>query len=248
MSPMPLSRVLGLGHSRQGDPQPRPRRLVHLAEDQGGVGQHGIVRARNLAPLHFEPQVVALPGPLADAGKHGVAAVPGGDSRNQLLDDHGLSDTRAAEEPRLAAAHERAQQVDDFDAGFEHLALCRQIDQLGRVLMDRPLHLGVEGAALVDGFAKDVGFAEALCRPGPPAVRRYRDLGPRRRPACCSRRARPGAGVPLPRDVFVLPAKSKVISSALYRAGTRSGANLASKTLPMTWMSFPVFIPRFPFR
>ena len=37
--------------------------------------------------LHFEPEVVAFAGPLADAGKDGVAAVLAGDAGDQFREE-----------------------------------------------------------------------------------------------------------------------------------------------------------------
>ena len=68
-----------LRHRQRGqrDPQPGARRLVHLAEDQRGV-------LDDAGLGHLEEEVVALTGPLADAGEAGdaaeVLARPGGSS------------------------------------------------------------------------------------------------------------------------------------------------------------------------
>ena len=154
---MPLSRKYSaIGHGGQGDPQSRSRRLIHLPEHQGRVGQDRVIGLRDLGPLHFEPEVVSLSRPLADAGKDGITAVPGGDSGDELLDDDGLSHAGAAEEPGLAASHERAEKVDHLDARLEHLTLGRKIGELGRVLMDRSPRLGVHGAPVVDGLAEEI--------------------------------------------------------------------------------------------
>ena len=44
-----------------------------------------------------------------------------GDVIDQLHDDDGLADAGAAEQSDLAALQERLDEVDDFDAGLEHL-------------------------------------------------------------------------------------------------------------------------------
>ena len=74
------------------------------------------------------PSRVRSPTPA----KHGVAAVEAGDAGDQLLDDDGLADAGAAEQAGLAAADERAEQVDDLDAGLEDLGLGREVGELGR--------------------------------------------------------------------------------------------------------------------
>ena len=73
---------------------------------------------------HLEVEVVALAGALADAGEHREAAVLLGDVVDELQDEHGLADAGAAEQADLAAAAVRGEQVDDLDAGLEHLDAC----------------------------------------------------------------------------------------------------------------------------
>ena len=58
-----VAEVLRHRQRRQGDPQTRARRLVHLAEDQ-----RGLVDDAGLG--HLAEEVVALTGALADAGEH----------------------------------------------------------------------------------------------------------------------------------------------------------------------------------
>ncbi len=62
----------------------------------------------DLGLLHFQPEVVAFAGPLADAGEHRVAAVEPRDAGDQLLEDDRLAQAGAAEQAGLAAADERA--------------------------------------------------------------------------------------------------------------------------------------------
>ena len=62
--------------------------------------------------LHLEPQVVALARALADAAERRQATVLLGEVVDQLLDDHGLADAGAAEQPDLAALGVRREQVD----------------------------------------------------------------------------------------------------------------------------------------
>ena len=79
--------------------------------------------------LHFQPQVGAFAGPLADAGEHRVTAVRPGDAGDQLGEDDRLAEAGPAEQAGLAAADERREQVDDLDAGFEQLGLGRQVGE-----------------------------------------------------------------------------------------------------------------------
>ena len=80
--------------------------------------------------LDLELEVVAFARALADAGEHREAAVLLGDVVDQLQDEHGLADAGAAEQAGLAALGVRLEQVDDLDAGLEHL-------DLGRLLVER---------------------------------------------------------------------------------------------------------------
>src|SRR5439155_936479 len=83
----------------------------------------------------------------AHAGEDREAAVLLGDVVDQLLDEHRLADTGAAEETRLAALRVRLEEVDDFDAGLEHLDLGRLLVELRRLAMDGPTLGGVDGPA-----------------------------------------------------------------------------------------------------
>ena len=109
-----------------------------------------------LACLHFQPQVVAFAGPLADAGEHGGTAVGGGDAGDQFLEDDRLAQSGAAEQPGLAAADEGRQQVDDLDARLEDFRLRREVGDRRGIAMDGPVLFGVDGAAIVDRFAQQV--------------------------------------------------------------------------------------------
>ena len=98
------------------DAQTGAGRLVHLAEDQ-----RGLLDDAGLG--HLQEEVVALTGALADAGEHRDTTEVLGDPVDHLLDEHGLADAGAAEQADLAALHVRGEQVDDLDAGLEHLGL-----------------------------------------------------------------------------------------------------------------------------
>ena len=108
-----VAEVLGHRQRRQGDPQAHARRLVHLAEHEGGLLEHARLR-------HLDAEVGALTGALADPGEHRHAAVLLGDAADHLGDQHGLADAGAAEQADLAAGQVRREQVDDLDAGLEH--------------------------------------------------------------------------------------------------------------------------------
>ena len=65
-----------------------------------------------------------------------------GDVVDQLLDEHGLADAGAAEEAGLAALGVRLEQVDDLDAGLEHL-------DLGGLLVEARAPAGGSGSVFV---------------------------------------------------------------------------------------------------
>ena len=122
-----VAEILGHRQGRQGHAQPRPGRFVHLTEHHAGLLDHVAARVADLGLLHFQPEVVAFAGPLADAGEHRVAAVGAGDAGDQLGEDHRLAQAGPAEQAGLAAADERRQQVDHLDARLEHFRPGRQI-------------------------------------------------------------------------------------------------------------------------
>src|SRR5206468_634155 len=141
--------VFGRGQAGQGDAQPGSRRLRHLAEDERRLLDDARL-------LHLVVQVVALARPLADAGEHRNASVLLRDVVDQLLDEHGLADARAAEQAGLAALRVRLEQVDDLDAGLEHLDLRRLILERRRGPMDRVRLRRADRRALVHRLADDV--------------------------------------------------------------------------------------------
>ena len=118
--------------------------------------EHVAAGVADLGVLHFQPQVVALAGPLADAGEDGKAAVGAGDPGDQLGEDDGLAQAGPAEQPRLAAADERRQQVDHLDAGLEDFRLRREVGHRRGLAVDGPIVLGLDGPAAVDRLAHQI--------------------------------------------------------------------------------------------
>ena len=148
-----VTEVLGHGEGGQGHPQADARRLVHLAEDEGGLLQHAGLG-------HLDAEVGALPGPLADAGEHGHAAVLLGHAADHLGDEHRLAHAGAAEQADLAAGQVRREEVDDLDAGLEHPLGRLQLVEARCVPVDLPA-LQALGVVLVD---------VERCAPGVPDV------------------------------------------------------------------------------
>ena len=90
---------------------------------------------------HLRDEVVALTGALADAGEHRGTTEVLGDPGDHLLDEHRLADAGTAEQADLAALHVRGEQVDDLDAGLQHLGLGLELVE-GRGLAVDPPALG----------------------------------------------------------------------------------------------------------
>ena len=127
VGPGRIAEPLAHGQGRQGDAETGAGRFVHLAEHHGGLRDDRPAGGADLRLLHFEPEVVAFARPFADAGKHGVAAVLAGDAGDQFGENDRLAQPGPAEQPRLAAAHQRSQEIDDLDARLEQFGLGRQL-------------------------------------------------------------------------------------------------------------------------
>ena len=140
-------------------PQTRSGRLGHLAVDQRGLGFLRLLDVDHARLLHFEPEVVALTGALAHAGEHGEAAVLQRHVVDELHDDDGLADAGAAEQADLAALQEGLDQVDDLDAGLEHLHRGGLLVEGRRLAMDGQALGCVHRSQLVHGLADDVEHA-----------------------------------------------------------------------------------------
>ena len=138
-----VAEVLGHRQGRQGDAKTRSRRLVHLAEDEGGLSE-------DAGLLHLGDEVVALTRALADAGEHRHTAVVAGDAGDHLLDQHGLADTGTTEQADLAAEHVGRQQVDDLDAGLEHLGLGLELVERGGLAVDATTLLDLPHLTLLE--------------------------------------------------------------------------------------------------
>ena len=153
-----IAEVLRHRQAGQGDAQTRARRLVHLTEDESGLVEDARL-------FHFTDQVVALTGTLADAGEDGDAAVVLCHALDHLLDEDSLADARATEETDLAALDVGGQQVDDLDAGLEHLGARLELVKGRGLAVDRPALGDLEGLALcevedVTGHIKNVALRD----------------------------------------------------------------------------------------
>ena len=82
-----------------------------------------------------------------------------GDTRDEFLDDDRLAKTCTAEQAGLAAADEWGEEVDDFDTRFEHFGFGGQVHEFRRIAVNDPALGRATGAAIVDGFAKQIEHA-----------------------------------------------------------------------------------------
>ena len=117
------------------------------------------MRIDNAGFLEFQPQIVAFARALADSGEHRNAAVLLRQVADQLLNDDGLADARAAEQADLAAAQIRLEKIDDLDAGLEHLQFGRLLIERRRLAMNRIALRGIHRTHLVHRLADHVQHA-----------------------------------------------------------------------------------------
>ncbi len=82
-----------------------------------------------------------------------------GDVVDELHDDNGLAHACAAEEADLAALQKGLNEVDDLDAGLEHLFVGGLLVEQRRGPVNGHARLFADGAEVVDGVADDVEHA-----------------------------------------------------------------------------------------
>ena len=118
------------------DAEPAARRLVHLAEHHHHVRQHA-------GFLHVAVKLLAFAAAFADAAENAHALLVPDHVVDHLGEQHRLAHARAAEQPRLAAALQRHEHVDDLDARLEDFGLGGTSRQRRRGSMHRaPLDIG----------------------------------------------------------------------------------------------------------
>ena len=141
----------GQGHAQTG-----AGRLVHLSVYQGHLGFLRLFQINHAGFYHFIVQVVPFTGAFPHPRKDGEAAARLGNVVDEFHDEHGLAHPRAAEGADFAAFQERADEVDYFDARFQHF-------RAGGLLVQRrsaavnAFHAGAgERAAFVHGFTQHI--------------------------------------------------------------------------------------------
>lgn len=75
---------------------------------------------------------------------------------NQLLNEHGLSDTSTSEETNLSTTSVGGQQIDDLDTSYEHLSRGGLVDERRGIGVNGELLLMLDGTTLVNGVTSDV--------------------------------------------------------------------------------------------
>ena len=105
---------------------------------------------------HLAEQVVTLAGTLAHTGEDREAVVALGDVVDKFHDEDGLAHSGASEETDLAALDVGLEQVDDLDAGVEHLLGGSQVLELGRLAVYRQFLGTVQRAQAVNALSHDI--------------------------------------------------------------------------------------------
>lgn len=102
-------------------------------------------------------EVVTFTGTFTHPGENGNAIVVEGHALDHFLDEDRFAHARATEEADLATLHVRGEQVDNLEAGLEHLGFRLEFIEGGSLAVNRPafLHVDLVGRN-VERFAHDV--------------------------------------------------------------------------------------------
>src|SRR5699024_1079783 len=106
-------------------------RLVHLAEDEGGLVEDARL-------FHLGDQGVALTRTLTDTGEHGHTTVVLRNTLDHFLDEDRLTDTCTTEQTDLSTQHLGGPKVDRPDAGLEQLGLRLELVEVRSLAVNRP--------------------------------------------------------------------------------------------------------------
>ena len=144
-----IAEVFCDGEAGEGDTHTCAWWFVHLTKHKAGL-------VDNATFLHFNEQVFPFTGTLADACEYGIAAVFVSDVTDELLDKDGLTYTGTAEETDLTTLNIRAEQVDDFDTGFEDFLFRALFCEAWCFAVDGPAFFSCNWASFVDRLTGDV--------------------------------------------------------------------------------------------
>src|SRR5690606_25570543 len=151
-----VTELLGHGQARKCDAQTVAGRFVHLTEHHGHLRLLELVELNHAGFGHFVIEVVAFASTLTHTRKHRQTTVSLGNVVDEFKHVHGLAHTGTAEQTDLTALRERADQVNNLDAGFEQLNRGRQFVELGSFLVNGAGFGTVDGTTFVDGATQDV--------------------------------------------------------------------------------------------
>jgi len=106
--------------------------------------------------LHFEPKVGTFTGSFSNARENRITAVRTRNPSDQLLENNRLSETCTTKETSFTTPYERREQVNNFNAGFEHFGVGGKFRNRGGLSVNRPTIRGLYITALIDWFSENV--------------------------------------------------------------------------------------------
>src|SRR5690554_2140583 len=144
-----VTELLGHGETGQGHTQTVSWGLVHLAVNHGNL-------IKNVRLLHFVVEVVTFTSPLTDTGEYGETGVLFRDVVDQFHHVYGFAYTGTTEQANLTTLGERADQVDNLDAGFQQVSRRCLVGVARCFAVDSPTLFFTDVALLVDRTAQYV--------------------------------------------------------------------------------------------
>ncbi|MNX53632.1 hypothetical protein D3C86_843330 [compost metagenome] len=101
-------------------------------------------------------EVVTLTSTLTHTGEHGITAVLDGDVTDQFHHVYGLAYTGTTEQTDFTAFGERANQVDNLDAGFQQVVAACLFSERRRWTVNAPTLFSSDWTCFVDRVAQNV--------------------------------------------------------------------------------------------
>lgn len=132
-----------------------------MTEHEGDLGV--ALEVDDTSLNHFVVQIVTLASTLADTAEDGETTMSLGDVVDELLNQHGLSDTSTSEETNLSTTGIGGEKIDDLDTGLKNLSGSGLLNERRGIGVDRAVLGTLDRAALVDGLADDVHDAAKGC-------------------------------------------------------------------------------------
>src|ERR1700733_3699490 len=154
-----VAEIFGDSEAGQANTETGAGRFGHLSVYQSAARFFGISGNDYAGFLHFQPEVVAFAGALADAGENGDASVFHGDVVDQFLNQHGLAHARATKQADLSAFQVRLSEVHDFDASLKHFERRGLVFKQRSRTVNRVALFVFHGAEIIDRIAENVEHA-----------------------------------------------------------------------------------------